>query len=285
MSSVLSDLLALTKPGIVFMVLITTAVGFYVASPGAVDVASLLWVLGATGLIAAGTLALNQYIERDVDARMPRTQKRPLPAGRLQPKTALLFGSALTLLGLCIFCARFSALTLVLALITIVSYLAIYTPLKRYSSLCTIVGAVPGAIPPLIGWSAVDGRLDPVAWIVFAMLFLWQFPHSLAIAKLYRDDYERGGVRMLPVIDASGKATSRQIVLYTTALWVVGLLPALRGVSGWIYFGVALISGALLLASALRLLLVDNRRRALELMFASQLYLPLTFIVLCLNRV
>ena len=191
----------LGKPRVVVMVLITTFVGFYLGSQGLTDYLRLLPTLIGTALAAAGTLALNQYIERDVDAKMQRTRQRPLPDGRLQPYDALAFGVATTLAGLVYLALAVNALSAAVTAFTTVSYLFFYTPLKRHTPLCSIVGAVPGALPPLTGWTAARGAFGVEAWILFAILFLWQLPHSLAIARLYRDDYARAGIRLLPVVE------------------------------------------------------------------------------------
>ncbi|PYO20680.1 MAG: protoheme IX farnesyltransferase, partial [Candidatus Rokuibacteriota bacterium] len=233
---VLADLLALAKPRVVLMILVTTAVGYYAGLTGAPDYARLLHVLVGTLLAAGGALALNQYWERDVDARMERTRARPLPDGRLAPLEALLFGSTLTVLGLVYTGAFVGELALAITLATAALYLFAYTPLKRRTPLCTLVGAVPGALPPVIGWVAAREGFGVGAWVLFGILFLWQLPHTLAIARLYRDDYARAGVRLLPVVDADGSSTERQIVTGCLALLVVSLLPTLIGIAGPVYF-------------------------------------------------
>ena len=195
-----ADFFALTRPRVVLMVMITTLVGFYLASVGTPDYLRLIQTLLGLGFAAGGTLALNQYLERDLDARMERTRLRPLPDGRLRPRQALIFGIAITgggLLHLAIFVNPLSALV---TAISVGSYLFVYTPLKRKTSLCSIVGAVPGALPPVIGWGAARGELGLEAWVLFGILFFWQIPHSLAIARLYREDYARAGIRVLPVV-------------------------------------------------------------------------------------
>ena len=196
-----ADFLALTRPRVVVMVLVTTLVGFYLASVGAPDYVRLVHTLIGVALAAGGTLALNQYLERDVDARMKRTRLRPLPDGRLQPIEALGFGVAITGVGLLYLAFSVNVLSAFLTSISVGSYLFLYTPLKRKTSLCSVVGAVPGALPPVIGWGAARGELGLEAWVLFGILFLWQIPHSLAIARLYRDDYARAGIRVLPVVE------------------------------------------------------------------------------------
>ncbi|MGH7370301.1 MAG: heme o synthase, partial [Candidatus Methylomirabilales bacterium] len=212
MQRYLADFFALTRPRVVLMVMITTLVGFYLASVGTPDYVRLTQTLVGLGFAAGGTLALNQYLERDVDARMQRTRLRPLPDGRLQPSEALIFGVAITGAGLLHLALFVNSLSAFVTAISVGSYLFLYTPLKRKTSLCSIVGAVPGALPPVIGWAAARGELGVEAWVLFAILFLWQIPHSLAIARLYRDDYARAGIRLLPVIEPDGGSTGRQIV-------------------------------------------------------------------------
>src|SRR5919109_4770954 len=229
---VLSDLVVLTKPRVVLMVLVTTLVGYYVGLTGAPDWARLLHLAIGTALAAGGTLALNQYWERDVDALMERTRTRPLPDGRLMPLEALAFGGAITALGIMSLAAFAGMAAAAVTLATFALYLFAYTPLKLRTALCTIIGAVPGALPPVTGWVAARDDAGPGAWILFGILFLWQLPHTLAIARLYRDDYARAGVRLLPVIDPEGTSTERQIVLACLALLAVSLLPAVAGWTG-----------------------------------------------------
>jgi len=275
----------LGKPRVVVMVLITTFVGFYLGSQGLTDYLRLLPTLIGTALAAAGTLALNQYIERDVDAQMHRTRQRPLPDGRLQPYDALAFGVATTLAGLVYLAFAVNALSAAVTAFTTVSYLFFYTPLKRRTPLCSIVGAVPGALPPLTGWTAARGGFGVEAWILFAILFLWQLPHSLAIARLYRDDYARAGIRLLPVVEPDSKSTGRQIVVNCLALLVVGLLPTLVGLAGPVYFIAALIFGALFLGYGVAFALSRTVTAARQLLFASLLYLPATLLMMALDKV
>src|SRR5437870_3740969 len=241
---VASDLVALTKPRVVVMVLVTTLVGYDVGLTEAADYLRMIHLLIGTLLAASGTLALNQYWERDVDARMDRTRTRPLPAGRLQPLEALLFGVALTMLGAAYLAALVGAVVALVTAATAILYLFAYTPLKPRTALCTLVGAVPGALPPVAGWAAARSDVTLGAWVLFGILFLWQLPHTLSIARLYREDYARAGVRLLPVIDAQGRATERQILSGTLALLAVSLLPTLIGLAGSIYFTGALVLGA-----------------------------------------
>ena len=232
---VAADLLALTKPRVVVMILVTTLVGYYVGLTGAPDYVRMVHLIVGTLLAAGGTLALNQYVERDVDALMERTRMRPLPDGRLQPLEALLFGTAITVLGVAYLAAFVGALSAAVTATTAVLYLFAYTPLKVRTALCTIVGAVPGALPPVTGWVTARDDLSLGAWVLFGILFLWQLPHTLAIARLYRDDYARAGVRVLPVVDVDGSTTERQIVTACLALLAVSLLPTLIGLTGGVY--------------------------------------------------
>lgn len=277
--------LELGKPRVVFMVLVTTLVGFYLGSQGMPDFLRLLPTLIGTALAASGTLALNQYIERDVDAKMQRTRMRPLPDGRLQPNEALAFGVVTTLAGLVYLALAVNVVSAAVTAFTTISYLFMYTPLKRRTPLCSIVGAVPGALPPLTGWVAARGTFGIEAWILFAILFLWQLPHSLAIARLYRDDYARAGIRLLPVVEPDGKSTGRQIVTNCLALLVVGLLPTLVGLAGPVYFVAAFVFGALFLAYGVAFALSRTVTAARQLMFASLLYLPATLLVMALDKV
>ncbi len=282
---VLADLLALAKPRVVLMILVTTAVGYYAGLTGAPDYARLLHVLVGTLLAAGGALALNQYWERDVDARMERTRARPLPDGRLAPLEALLFGSTLTVLGLVYTGAFVGELALAITLATAALYLFAYTPLKRRTPLCTLVGAVPGALPPVIGWVAAREGFGVGAWVLFGILFLWQLPHTLAIARLYRDDYARAGVRLLPVVDADGSSTERQIVTGCLALLVVSLLPTLIGIAGPVYFVGAFLLGAAFVALGARQALVPSTVAARRVLFASLLYLPALLALLAFDKV
>ena len=282
---VLADLLALAKPRVVLMILVTTAVGYYAGLTGAPDYARLLHVLVGTLLAAGGALALNQYWERDVDARMERTRARPLPDGRLAPLEALLFGSALTALGLVYTGAFVGELALAITLATAALYLFAYTPLKRRTPLCTLVGAVPGALPPVTGWVAAREGFGVGAWVLFGILFLWQLPHTLAIARLYRDDYARAGVRLLPVVDADGSSTERQIVTGCLALLVVSLLPTLIGIAGPVYFVGAFLLGAAFVALGARQALVPSTVAARRVLFASLLYLPALLALLAFDKV
>ena len=280
-----ADYIELAKPRIVLMVLVTAFVGFYVGSDTVPDYLRLVQMLLGTALAAAGTLALNQVLERDTDAKMERTRHRPLPDGRLQTREALWFGLLLTLAGLVYLLLAVNFLSAAVTALIAVSYLLWYTPMKLRSSLCVLVGAVPGALPPVIGWVAATGSLDVGAWVLFAIMFLWQVPHTLAIGRLYRTDYARAGIQFLPVIDLDGESTNRQIISHTAALLAVSLLPTLLGLAGPVYFIVAFILGVGFLLSGVRLALESTLPRARKLLFASLIYLPVLLLVMALDRV
>jgi heme o synthase len=272
----------LTKPRLTTLVVLTTWLGFS-ASPHAKDF-SPLWFLTVIGtyLVAAGASALNEYWERDLDAKMRRTQTRPLPEHRLTPEEALGFGVALAVIGTLILAFGVNLLTSLLGIISFVSYLFVYTPLKRRTAICTLVGAIPGAIPPMMGWTASENRLAPAAWILFAILFLWQLPHFLAIAWMYREDYARAGFPMLPVVDPEGGSTARMIILYSAILIPVTLLPTRAGLAGLSYFYGALILGFVFLGFGAFTAWVRTPAAARRLLLASVIYLPslLTWMVL-----
>lgn len=280
-----ADFLALTRPRVVVMVLVTTLVGFYVASVGAPDYVRLIHTLVGMALASGGTLALNQYLERDVDARMNRTRLRPLPDGRLQPAEALMFGAGIAGAGVLYLLCLVNPLSAAVTAISVGSYLFLYTPLKRKTSLCSVVGAVPGALPPVVGWAAARGALGPEAWVLFAILFLWQIPHSLAIARLYQDDYARAGIRVLPVVEPNGRSTGRQIVSNCLALLAVGLLPTLMGFAGSVYFFGAFVLGLMFLGCGIVLAISRSEASARLLLFASLVYLPAQLGLMALDKV
>lgn len=279
------DFLLLTKPRVVAMVVVTTIVGYYLGSSGATDFLRLLSTLIGTGLAAAGTLALNQFLERDLDARMERTRLRPLPDGRLQPGESLAFGTAITVGGLLHLWLAVGALAAAVTAATVALYLFVYTPLKLRSPLCMVVGAIPGALPPVVGWVAASGEFGAGAWVLFSILYLWQLPHTLAIARLYRDDYARAGIRVLPVVDPNGTSTERQIVAGCLALLTVGLLPTLLGLTGAVYFFGALLLGLGFLVCGMSQAVSRSVATARRLVFASVLYLPLLLGLMVLDKV
>jgi protoheme IX farnesyltransferase len=266
--------IALTKPDVSFLVLITTAAGYYMGARGPVDWLRLVHTVFATMLIAAGTAALNHYIERESDRQMRRTASRPLPSGVLQPREALWFGVALCVAGAVYLYFAAGALAAGLGVVTCLSYLLAYTPLKKRTVWATFVGAFPGAIPPLIGWAAATGSLDHGAWLLFAILFLWQFPHFHAIAWMYREDYARAGILMLPVVDKQGTRTFRQIIFTAAALVAVSLLPAVVGLAGVRYFFGALVVSVALLQVCLWAATAKTNIRAKWLMHATVIHIP-----------
>jgi heme o synthase len=271
------DYLELSKSRIVLMVLITTAAGFLFA--GSRDVVLLLNTLIGTALVAAGTNALNQYVEREYDARMRRTRLRPLPDGRLAPRTALIFAWTISVVGAIYLAVAVNWLTALLAAFTLASYIFVYTPLKRTSSLCTIIGAVPGAVPALMGWTAATGTLGLGGWIAFAIVFLWQLPHFMAISWMYREDYERAGFVMLSVRDAEGKATARQALFYSLALLALSLLPQAFGQARL----AAIAAAAVLVVMSIAFLLDRSNRSARRLFMTSNVYLLVVMLLLVLG--
>ena len=283
-SRVAVDLVALTKPRVVVMVLVTTVVGYYVALTGQPDYGRLVALMLGTLLAAGGTLAINQYWEREVDAHMERTRSRPLPDGRLAPLEALLFGAGLTAAGLAVLALGVGWLATLVTAATFVLYIFAYTPLKLRTSLCTIVGAVPGALPPVTGWAAAREDLGVGAWVLFGILFLWQLPHTLAIGRLYQDDYARAGVQLLPVIDAEGRATDRQILGGCLALLAVSLLPTLIGLAGGVYFAGALLLGGSFVVFGAQQALAPSTSRARRVLLASLLYLPALLALLAFDK-
>jgi heme o synthase len=282
---VASDLVALTKPRVLVMVLATTLVGYFVALTGPADYFRVAHLLLGTLLAAGGTLALNQYVERDVDARMERTKRRPLPDGRLQPLEALLFAGALTSMGVMYLAATVGLAVAILTLSTTFLYIGAYTPLKLRTASCTLVGAVPGALPPVTGWVAAGGDLGLGAAVLFGILFLWQLPHTLAIARLYAADYARAGVHVLSVIDPRGTMPERQIVSSTLGLVAVSVLPTVIGISGVAYFMTACVLGLGLLGVGLAHAKTRSMASARRVLVASLLYLPLLLTVLAFDKV
>jgi protoheme IX farnesyltransferase len=276
--------LELTKPRITFLVVLTAAAGFALASPGRVDYPAMLTAMVGVALLSSGIATLNQYIEKDLDALMRRTANRPLPTGKLLPWEALAFGVGLTVLAEIYLAVLVNPLSAVIGLTVISGYLFGYTPLKTRTSLSTFVGAFPGAVPPLIGWASARGTIGVEAWVLFAILFLWQFPHFLAIAWMYREDYTRAGILMLPVVEPDGRVTGQQIVLYTVMLLPVSLLPTLLGTAGKIYFVGAIILGLAFLYFSVRAAFSKSRQAARQLLLASVIYLPLLFILMVLDR-
>jgi heme o synthase len=265
----------LTKPDVTFLVVITTVAGFYLGARGPLDWLLLLHTLCGTMLVAGGTAALNQYVERDMDAVMRRTASRPLPTGQLSTREVLAFGIGTILIGFVWLLAMVNALAALIALATCLLYLGTYTPLKKRTPLATAVGAFPGALPPLIGWAAATGTISLGGWILFAILFFWQFPHFMAIAWMYREDYARAGIKMLPVVDPKGDATFAQIIWTSAILVPASLLPSLVGIAGIRYFFGALVLGMILLEVGLWANRSRTNVRAKWLMHATVAHIPL----------
>ena len=280
----MTDYIQLTKPRITWLILMSTAVGYFFGARNAWSFWSILHTILGTALIASGTAALNQWYEREADRKMRRTADRPIPSGRLSAKRALIFGILLSALGFLELALGVNWLSGLLGLFTLLSYLFLYTPLKQRTPLSTLVGAFPGAMPPMIGYAAASGVLDTQAWTLFAILFLWQFPHFLAIAWMYREDYQRAGIRMLPVVEPSGEGTAWQIVLYSLALIPVSMLPSLLGMSGKIYFFGALALGLWYLYSGVRVAFDRTILRDRAVLLVSVIYLPLIYGLMDLDR-
>jgi protoheme IX farnesyltransferase len=271
----LADYVALTKPRVAILVLFTVAAGAWLACGGQPDVIALVHTLCGTALVAAGASALNQLLERHTDALMRRTEDRPLPAGRLHPAEVLAFGFGLGFMGLAYLAVVVrQPLALLVAAVTFAGYVFVYTPLKRKTSLNTLVGAVPGALPPVIGWTAMGGPLGPEAATLFLILFVWQVPHFLAIAWIYREDYARAGLRMLPVVDPRGNTTGRQMAIYCLALMPVSLAPVALRQAGTVYLIGAFALGGYFLARALAFMMRNSAFNARQALRASLIYLP-----------
>jgi protoheme IX farnesyltransferase len=285
MSAVLAvsrDYLELSKARIVMMVLITTAAGYLIGAPR-VDALALINVLLGTALVAAGTNALNQYVEREHDAKMRRTRLRPLPDGRITPRNALFFSAAIAVAGTIYLGLMVNWLTAFLGAFTLTSYIFVYTPLKRLSTACTIIGAVPGAIPPLMGWTAATGSLALNGWILFGILFFWQLPHFMAISWIYREDYGRAGFVMTSVRDENGLATARQAVIWALALFAVSVAPSFSGMSGTVYLVGAIAASLAMLAMSVRFYFDRSNKTAMKLFMTSNFYLIVVMTMLVVS--
>jgi protoheme IX farnesyltransferase len=280
----LADYIALTTPRLNLLVVATSAAGYYLGASSGPSVPLMAQAVAGTALVAGGAAVLNQVYERDTDALMRRTRMRPLPDGRVPAADARIFGVALAACGLALLAARANVLAASLAAATLAVYLIVYTPMKRHSPFATLIGAVPGALPPLIGWTASRGSLSMGGVALFAIVFLWQIPHFMAIAWLYRDDYGKAGFPMLPVIEPDGRRTGRQAVLYAAALLPMSLVPTAIGVSGWAYFTIALVLGIALLWLSVRFARARSDSSARALFFASIGYLPLLWIAMIANH-
>jgi heme o synthase len=275
----------LIKARLTTLVLITTLVGFYCGSTSPIDYWVMLHALLGTALVAWGAAALNQWLERESDSRMRRTENRPIPSGRLTPDAVLIIGALLSIVGLLDLLFWANKLTAFLGAITLASYLFIYTPLKKVTTLNTLIGAVPGAIPPLMGWTAARNEMSAAGWSLFAILFIWQLPHFMAIAWLYREDYARGGFKMLPIADPDGSKTAAQAVLHSIGLIPVSLFPSLLGVAGVVYFAGALLLGITFLVFAIQFSRGLSPERARRLFIASIVYLPVLLGLLVIDKV
>ena len=281
-SAVLSDLV---KARLTTLVLLTTLVGFYMGWRGPMNFLLMFHVLAGTALVASGAAALNQLLEREYDARMRRTMSRPLPSGRLQPASVMIFGGACSVAGLVYLAFLVNPITSVIGAVTLVSYLFIYTPLKRVTWLNTPIGAIPGALPPLMGWTAARGELSSEGWALFAILAFWQLPHFFAIAWMYRDDYALAGFKMLPLVDEDGQRTGQQAVSHTLALLIVSVFPFLFNMAGPFYLTGALLLGAAYLWCAIRFARQLTMTRARQLFLASIVYLPLLLVLMVLDKI
>jgi protoheme IX farnesyltransferase len=279
------DYLDLTKPRVTWLIVMSAAIGYYFGHAGTWSFWSIVHTLLGTALIASGTAALNQWYEREADGRMRRTQQRPLPSGRITPRNALCFGIALAILGGLELWLGTNWLASVLGIATLAMYLFFYTPLKQKTWWSTTVGAFPGAMPPLIGFAAAAGALRPEAWVLAAILFLWQFPHFYAIAWMYRDDYSRAGIKMLPVIEPDGGSTARQILIYSVLLIPISLFPKWLGMTGNFYLIGALAVGLFYLYSGIRVALDRSRVRARKVLLASVVYLPVLYFLMVLDPI
>lgn len=278
------DYITLTKPRLNSLAILTTLAGFYMGSVGPMNWSLLLLTLLGTTGVAAGCGALNQWLEADTDLHMKRTSKRPLPAGRLTRPQAFWFGLGLSVLGIALLDWKVNDLSAFLGLVALVSYIIFYTPLKRITSLCTVVGAIPGAIPPMMGWAAARDQVGHEGWVLFAILFLWQMPHFLAIGWMYRDDYARAGLPMLAVVDPKGHSTGLMAVAYSFALWPVSLIPAYLHMTGHVYFWTAFVLSSIFLGYSFLLAWHKTERRAKGLFWLSITYLPILFLVMALNK-
>jgi len=281
-TSVFADL---TKARLTALVLLTALVGFYLGERGAMNFVLMFHTLFGTALVASGAAALNQLLEREQDAKMRRTQDRPLPSGRLQPTTVMLFGGICSVAGLIYLALLVNLLTSVLGAVTLASYLFIYTPLKRVTWTNTLVGAIPGALPPLMGWAAARNALTNEGWALFAILAFWQLPHFFAIAWMYREDYAKGGFVMLPNVDPEGTRTGQQAVSNTIALMIVSLCPFVFGICGRIYLASAVVLGVGFLIYAIQFSRQLTLSRARQLFFVSIIYLPLLLAVMCWDKI
>jgi protoheme IX farnesyltransferase len=280
----MKDYIELTKPRVTWLILMSTAVGFWFGTKSGFDWLVLLHAIIGTALIASGTFTLNQWYEREADSFMNRTRQRPLPTGRISPRQALIFGLILSVVGFADLYLGANPLTAWLGLFTEASYLGLYTPLKQLTWHSTTVGAIPGAMPPLLGFAAAAGTLTWEAWALYAILFIWQFPHFYAIAWMYREDYAKAGIRMLPVVEPDGASTARQILIASVVLIPVSMIPVWLSMTGFIYTFGALLMGAYFLYSGFRVSKERTILRARGVLLASVVYLPLLYALMLLDR-
>ncbi|HUS08181.1 MAG TPA: heme o synthase [Bryobacteraceae bacterium] len=279
-----ADYIALTKPRITWLILMSTGVGYFFGARDGWTWTVLLHSVIGTGLIASGTAGLNQWWEYESDSKMQRTEDRPIPAHRISPRNALIFATLLSLAGFLELWLGANPLTALLGLFTLATYLFIYTPLKRVTPHSTTLGAIPGAMPPMIGYAAARGAITLEAWALFAILFLWQFPHFYAIAWMYREDYSRAGIKMLPVVDQNGDSTVRQILLYSILLVPVSMLPRYLGMTGNIYLAGALILGVMYCYAGFSIAKNRTRMYARRVLLASIIYLPVLYCLMLGDR-
>mgnify|MGYP001032199471 FL=1 len=282
--AVIQGYVDLTKPSILVMVLITTLLGYYLGNDGISSWLNLFWTLLGTGLSAGGAGALNQYLEREQDKRMERTRNRPLPSGLIQPLDALLFGLILVLIGSILLVWKVNLLTGFLSLMTAFLYVLIYTPMKKLTWLNTSLGSIPGALPPMGGWTAATGSIDSGAWILFAILYLWQHPHFFAIAWMCKDDYKKAGFKMLPVVEPNGSRTIRQIFWHLSLMIPVSLLPFISGMMGTVYLAGASLLTLGYFCSAIPMLRLKSKENASKILKASVFYLPLLFVIIIIDK-
>ena len=283
-AAIIQGYVDLTKPSILVMVLITTLLGYYLGNDGISSWLNLFWTLLGTGLSAGGAGALNQYLEREQDKRMERTRNRPLPSGLIQPLDALLFGLILVLIGSILLVWKVNLLTGFLSLMTAFLYVLIYTPMKKLTWLNTSMGSIPGALPPMGGWTAATGSIDSGAWILFAILYLWQHPHFFAIAWMCKDDYKKAGFKMLPVVEPNGSRTIRQIFWHLSLMIPVSLLPFISGMMGTVYLAGASLLTLGYFCSAIPMLRLKSKENASKILKASVFYLPLLFVIIIIDK-
>ena len=281
---IINSYIDLMKPSILIMVLITTILGFYLGSDGNIIWINIIWMLTGTTFSAGGASVLNQYLERDQDKIMNRTCDRPIPLGIISPYNALVFGIITVIIGTSILVVKINLLTGFLSLLTVFMYVLVYTPMKRVTWLNTSIGSVPGALPPIGGWAAATNSIDSGAWIIFGILYLWQHPHFFAIAWMCKNDYEKAGFKMLPVIEPDGKRTVRQILWHLSLLFPISLLPVLIGMNGYIYLYGSLIITLYYFLSAFPMLKNKSHKNASQILKASVLYLPALLVIIIIDK-